>query len=240
MVNRSGSQAIKAKVVIDATRRASLAQSGRSQVPNVCAGRAGFPLGGGGRGVAVGAWPRRSEAGCRLPESRQRQESRVLSGLPIHGQVLNARRQLHVVCRAEQAFRNLVSGAGMQDCSEYATYFPADTMRIGKPPNAVRCGAFRPQGVARIYVLSEYADVHGSMRPLAFLAAGELVGQAAATEAGQLTRPADVRLAASVGNGGGDGNCRRAAQRDDPASGMQVWLESGRACCLCGAITMSW
>ncbi|MEI7729714.1 MAG: FAD-dependent oxidoreductase [Verrucomicrobiota bacterium] len=206
MVNRSGSQAIKAKVVIDGTRQALLARQVGAQFRPFTPGEQAFQFTvvGGELQSGPGLLGRKLDIAFKNPNS-----GRNTNGYPVYeyaAQIPISDSSYASFAHAEQTLRNLVSGVGMLDCSEYALNFPADTL-IGERrvesdwPGAARCevGVFRPKGSSRLYVLSEYADVcakarPGMMRPLAFLAVGELVGNAAALESKPLTIPAEVRL----------------------------------------------
>ncbi len=207
VVNRSGSQAIKAKVVVDATRSALLARQGGARFRAFVPGEKDFRfvVVGGELQAGPGLAGRQLDVMFRNPNS-----SKHTVAYPVYA--YTAKLPLGddrpgSFAQAEQALRNMVCGTGMQDCSEYADAFPPDTIcgerRVdGDWTGGLRAevDVFRPQGLTRLYVLSAHADVGGSAqlaltRPLSLLAAGESVGRAAAVEAGTLTRSAEVRLA---------------------------------------------
>ena len=192
MVNRSGSQAIKAKVVIDGTSQALLArQAGakfRAFVPGETEFR--FVVVGGTLQTAPGLSGRKLEVTFKNPyKSAEPQpvfEYAAKLSLPDGSYA--------ALMRVEQELRNQVSGAGMQVCAAYASYQPSDTLIGEKQASAV--GAFRLQGIPRLYVVSACVDENAkSLRPLNFLAAGERVGRAAAEEASQWTSVAESHLA---------------------------------------------
>ena len=195
LVNRSGSQAIKAKVVIDATRNALLArQAGakfRAFVPGEKEFR--FVVVGGELRTVPGLGGRQAEVTFKnsYKSAKSQPVFEYTAKLPLPDASYAA------LMRAEQELRNQVSGVGMQTCSETASFQPSDTLVGEKPAGAV--GAFRPQGISQLYVLSACADAEAELlRPLNFLAAGERVGRAAAEEAGKLGNVTAVRLAGGV------------------------------------------
>lgn len=143
MVNRSGSQAVKAKVVIDY----------RCQAPGP--GEKEF------RFIVVGG--EMQPDGRKLDVTFKNPKGGTVYPVYEYTAKFSLRDDSYAAfARAEQALRNRVCGAGMQDCSEYA--FPAT---------------------------AEW--------PLAALATGAAKGRAAATEAKQLTRPTEVRIAGAAG-----------------------------------------
>jgi flavin-dependent dehydrogenase len=209
MVNRSGSQAIRAKVVIDATRNALLARQAGAQFRAFVPGEKEFRfvVVGSSLQAAPGLAGRKLEVGFRNPGKSKANEVQPVfeytARLPLPDSSYAA------LARAEQQLRKLVSGEGMLACSEYASFLPADTMLAGKQladATDADVAAFRPQGLSRLYVLSAYADVSAKalpiiLRPLAFLAAGEHVGQAAALEAATLGLDLELRLASVPATG---------------------------------------
>jgi flavin-dependent dehydrogenase len=207
LVNRSGRQAIKAKVVIDGSRHAVIARQAGAKFRAFAPGEKEFRFvvvggeltsGPGLAGRKLGVTYKNPRAG-KTPIEHPVYEYTVRMPLNDNGVASFA--------RVEQSIRDRVVGPGMQDGSEYAWYVPEATMMGAKRlegnwPGASKCDAdvFRPQGLARLYVLSAYADVSGQaqadmLRPLAFLAIGEWVGRAAAMEAKTLSLAGTVRLA---------------------------------------------
>ena len=205
MVNRSGSQAVRAKAVIDATGFASLArQSGaafKDFVPGVR--ELQFIVVGGPLRSAPGVVGRQLEVSYKNPGS-----GKSASSYPVF--VYTAKRTLTdgtfaSWSRAEQELRDALCGAGMQDGSEYATVLPSDTLigekRIASSwPGAANAdlGAFRSSSVTGLTVLSAYADVEDQarmLRPLSFMSVGARVGAAAASEAMAVKPAVEVRVA---------------------------------------------
>ncbi|MBI5819898.1 MAG: FAD-dependent oxidoreductase [Verrucomicrobia bacterium] len=182
MVNRSGSQAITAKVVIDATSHAVLARQVAKFRPFVPGEREfHFVVVGGALQSRPGLVGHTLDVVYKNPASKK-------PGSQVHEYVVKLPMRdasFAAYARAEQTVRDAVSGAEMRDCSEYAFWIPGDTM-IGS--------------VARLHVLSAFADVSAegrkqTMPPLAWLAVGEAIGSSAASEVKKLSHASDVRLA---------------------------------------------
>jgi flavin-dependent dehydrogenase len=207
MVNRSGSQAIKAKVVIDGTCQALLARQAGAKFRAFVPGEKEFHfvVVGGALQSGSGLTGRKLDVVFKNPGNGKHAEAQPV--FEYSAKLSMNDPSYTSFARAEQALRNLVSGEGMQAMSELATFCPDDTL-IGEqrvedrwPGTARRAvGVFQPRDLRQLYVLSASADVGGKaqrelLRPLAFLAAGDMVGQAAAQEAASLPRPGEVRLA---------------------------------------------
>jgi len=207
IANRSGRQAVKAKVVIDASRNAAIARQSGADFRAFVPGEKDlhFVVVGGELKAGTGLTGRKLDVTFKNPA-----KGKPATEHPVYA--YTAKVQLGddsfaSFARAEQAVRDLVYGSGMQDSSEFAWYFPDDTIvgeaRVEGPwPGASRCdmGAFRPRNPPRLFVLSEYADISiqaqaTMLRPLSLLATGERVGHAAADEASKAVRVSDVRLA---------------------------------------------
>jgi 2-polyprenyl-6-methoxyphenol hydroxylase-like FAD-dependent oxidoreductase len=205
LVNRSGRQAVRARAVIDATSFAVLArQSGaafRDFAPGVY--ELQFVVVGGTLQSAPDVVGRQLDVSFKNPGS-----GKSAAAYPVFA--YTARRALSdrsfaTWARAEQELRDQLCGAGMLDCSEYASYFPPDTLigekrAEGSWPGAASCalGAFRSPQVTGLTVLSAYADVQDParmLRPLSFLAVGARVGAAAAADAASVKPAAEVRVA---------------------------------------------
>ncbi len=207
MVNRSGSQAIKAKIVIDATRHATVARQAGAKFREFVPGEKEFRFivvggelksGPGFSGRAVGVT-------YKNPSEAKKSEASPVFEYTARIPIKNS--SFAEYAKAEHLLRNMVCDTTMKDCSEYAYAFPEDTI-VGTArmednwPGVDKCdiGTFRPAGIDRLYVLSEYADmgVKAQMsmtRPVEFIAIGEKVGKAAATEAKQLARPREAKAA---------------------------------------------
>lgn len=218
MVNRSGRQAVKAKVVIDGSRHAVLARQMNAAFREFTPGKKTFQF------IVVGGE-------MQLGENLLGRKLNVTYDSPTsnRGSVVKYPVYEYTVsidmkdgspasfAAAEQEVRNLVAGSGMKDCSEVLHFIPDDTViaesRIEDSwPGAAHCdiSAYRPRGVSRLYVLSAFADVNKvvakkMLRPLEFMAVGKRIGREAATIAKALPSPDRVELrGTSSGSGSAD------------------------------------
>ena len=202
MANRSGRQAVVAKVIIDATARASVARMAGAAFREYPSGPNTFTR------VVVGGKPRTGQGihARKLPlpivdnlGNRQDAIEYTLSIDMADGSFAS-------FARAEQIARDRTWSLGQVDASETLFQVPPDPVKgkmsvRGVWPGAARVdeNAFRPSGIDRLYVLGGCADVSRDaaahlLRPLAFLAVGKRIGRAAATDAKQIPRPKTAKL----------------------------------------------
>jgi len=212
MANRSGRQAVRAKVVIDATPQAMVARQADVEFRPFLPGRHEF------KRVVIGG---EMQSGSSV--SGEKKE------FTVHPIAKNTDRRLPVYeytlqievqdesdrsdFRVENLARDLTNGAGTELASEVLTCVPSDTIvadaRLEDWPGAahVDLAAFRPQGVPQLFVLSGYADLDSKageelMRPLELIELGRRIGRAAAEQAAQRPFPVDAMLAESDTSGG--------------------------------------
>ena len=215
MANRSGRQAVKAKVVIDGSRHAAIARQTSATFREFNPGMKTFQF------IVVGGKMQRGEqlSGRTLDITYDSPTSR--RGLVVKYPVYEYTVSIDMkdgspasFAAAEQEIRNLVIGRGAKDCSEVLYFLPDGTVvgesRIeGSWPGAAQCdlSAYRPRGVSRLYVLSAYADMDKAaakkmLRPLEFMAIGRRIGREAATMAKALSSPGRVQVGgSSTGSG---------------------------------------
>lgn len=224
MANRAGRQAVKAKLIIDATDRAWLARQAGAVFRPYPAGPQTFQR------VVVGG-TERSGPGI---ESRRIRLSQPIGGkqpvafgtgswatrynVPMterHPEIIEYTLTIPVhdgsyasLAEAEQVARDLTFHPGLVDESETLFQIPPDPLQgerslSGPWPGAAQAdlAAFRPQGVPRLLVLGPCADVSrpaaaAMYRPLEFLRLGRRVGQFAAAQARALSAPQGVHLPA--------------------------------------------
>jgi len=207
MTNCSGRQAVKAKVIIDATPRGTIARMAGAQFDPYPAGVYTF------RRIVVGGSP------VDAPYIKARQLPTPVFGSDgqIH-QAIEYRLDLPMTdgsfasyARAEQAARDVTWHREQMDASEVLFEVPPDRMK----GRALQCctwpGAekldlevLRPAKVERLYVLSGCADLSRRaagqlLRPIELMRVGARVGTAAATEAKAAPAPRHVRLIAHPG-----------------------------------------
>ena len=215
MANRSGRQAVKAKVVIDGSRYAVITRQTSATFRGFKPGKKTFQF------IVVGGEMQRDEhlLGRKLDVTYDSPTSRrgPVVKYPVYEYTVSIDmkdRSPASFAAAEQEVRNLVTGRGAKDCSEVLYFLPDDTVvgesRIeGSWPGAAQCdiSAYRPRGVSRLYVLSMYADMdkiaaQKMLRPLEFMDIGRRIGREAATIAKALPSPGRVEPhGASSGSG---------------------------------------
>ena len=216
VTNRSGRQGVKAKVVIDATARATVARM---------------------TGATFVAYPKGPQTFWRVvvgddiqpkPSVESRKVSAAVQARAVGGRRFEAVDQKLTIdmadgsfasfARAEQIARDRTFDLSQADSSEVLFQAPPDPMSGRKKSTGVWVGAskidlgvFRPAGVDRIYVLGGCADISRKaaekmLRPVEFMAVGSRVGRTAAAEALGLKGARDVKpLAPTAGvSTGGD------------------------------------
>ena len=198
MANRSGRQAVKAKVVIDATARASVARMAGADFRPYPSGEQQFKY------VVVGG----------EVQTGQGISSRTISTPPSGGrQAVEYTLTIHTkdgsyasFALAEQIARDRTWHPEQVDASEVPFQAPPDAMKAKKGltrnwPGAKRVNldVFRPASFQRLYVLGGCADVPRNaaeklLRPLEYMAVGARVGAAAAGQARRAAKPQSLVL----------------------------------------------
>jgi hypothetical protein len=215
MANRSGRQAVKAKVVIDGSCHAVLAHQTNATFRAFKPGKKTFQF------IVVGGEMQRGEhvLGRRLAVTYDSPTSRrgPVVKYPVYQYTISIDMKdgsPASFAAAGQEVRNLVIGKGAKDCSEMLYFLPDDTVvgesRLeGSWPGAAQydLSAYRPRGVSRLYVLSAYADMdkiatEKMLRPLEFMAIGRRIGREAASMAKALPSPSRVALGGSSSGSG--------------------------------------
>lgn len=210
IVNRSGRQAVRAKIVIDATPDAALARQSQ----------AGFqPFQPGAKEVqfiVVGGEP--SENGhCReIPGLRfvsKQKSSKKTSNreYPIYQYTLSVPNESDTFrsrSRALNLMRSAAYGAGMVDHSERLLFFPDNPIIPAEVDSDNRGDlspeVFRPKGIANLYVLSAYAGASDSVRktlfqsPCRLAPVGRKIGIEAATRAKKISTPAKLQFPGTI------------------------------------------
>ena len=211
MANRAGRQAVKAKVIIDATDRAWVARMSGAQFEPYPAGPQTFNR------IVVGGFERR---GPGIEARRVRLRRPVGGKSPIqygtgswatkyngpmfasHPEIIEYTLTIPMkdgsfasFANAEQVARDRTFHPQQVDESEVLFQVPPDAMKgkaslSGSWPGVAKAdiAAFRPKGVARLLVLGACADVSREaaatlVRPLELMSMGRRIGEAAAREA---------------------------------------------------------
>jgi flavin-dependent dehydrogenase len=200
MANRSGRQAVRAKVVIDATGQAAVARLAGAAFRPFVPGPQTF------RRVVIGG-PMREGDGVsadKMPFTCDFTVQKTKRSLNVYEYTLRIDlpdASLASFQRAEHRARDLTYAQGSEAASEVLYHVPSDTIvgqrRLETWPGAESAdlGPFRTKDVARLYVLNAYADLAGNaaeklLRPLELITMGTRIGRAAAEEA-RATRSVD-------------------------------------------------
>ncbi|NQT12328.1 MAG: FAD-dependent oxidoreductase, partial [Planctomycetes bacterium] len=198
IANRAGRQAIVAKVIIDATERASIAKAAGAEHGPWVAGKHVC------RRVVLGGEPTGD-----APPVRRIPAGETVSGSELDYHEYRLELDLgdgsfSAMAEAEQHARDLTYRDGQLRAAERITFIPPDSIRGRRSAadwQALEPWAidhFRPRGVDRVYVLSVSADVPRAvaetlLRPDVAESLGRVVGKEAARVARSVGRPSGVR-----------------------------------------------
>jgi len=197
MANRSGRQAVKAKVIIDATPRASVARMAGASFQPYPSGKQTF------KHIAVGGEVPTGE-GIRVRRMPAPVNGRQAVEYTLEIPMKNG--SFASFAKAEQTARDRTWNSGQLDSSDTLFQVPPDPMKGNKSlsgtwPGAkkVNLDAFRPMGIKRLYVLGGCADVSRStaeslLRPLELMRVGSRIGAAAASQARRTGKLKNVGL----------------------------------------------
>jgi len=211
MANRSGRQAVRAKVIIDATCHATAARLAdaafRSRVkgPLTC------------RRVVIGGEMRSGPdlVAKRMHFTYPSDANKENPRLPVYEYTLRLTLQDDTVASGaarEHQARDATQGEGSETGSEVLSFEPSDTI-VGQSRLAVWAGAaavdlgpFRPRETGRLYVLSPRADLDNQaarrlQRPLDLMELGTRIGRAAADEAQGLPLPRSAAVPEDAADG---------------------------------------
>jgi len=212
MANRSGRQAVRAKVIVDATSRATVARLAGAEFRPFVPGPLTFQR------VVIGGEVRSGEH-LKVEQKDFTYESGIPKAherLPVYEYTLQIEmpsNDADSFTAAEHRARDMTYAAGSESASEVLSYVPADTV-VGKARTDTWPGAeqadvasFQPRGMSRLYVLSAYADLGTEatqrlQRPLEMIGTGARIGRAAADEAAALVFPAGAGLPETAVEGG--------------------------------------
>lgn len=203
MANRSGRQAVLAKTIIDATPRATIARAAGAKFAPYPAGPQAFQR------IVIGVLTpvATGDSVRKLPVGRGGAKGR--GDAPVFEYTLRIPMpddSWASFAAAEQTARDRTFQKDQLDASENLFQVPPDPMQgaahvEGKwlGSDAVALDAFRPRGMARLYVLSGCADVSREaaaalLRPLALMDLGTRIGAAAAVEAKQSPAISQARI----------------------------------------------
>jgi flavin-dependent dehydrogenase len=198
IVNRSGRQAVRAKVIIDATSDAVLARQSTAGLkpfkpgPKQC------------RYNVVGG---RLRTGTDEMTCRQVPDVLFEPSYPVFEYIATVQLDSDTFRSRSEALnqvRSVVYDSQMVDHSEYLLYLPGNTIIPAVAanqfsPGDMPLGTFRPQGVENLYVLSVYAGVSDSsarqqlqQAPCIFAQVGQRIGVEAAVKASAFNAPGSL------------------------------------------------
>lgn len=226
MANRTGRQAVLAKVIIDATERGVAARKAGAKFQPYPEGPQSFT-----RIIIAGEAPSSKEIAVRpLPGDY---DSPITSGSrggaikSVAGKAYECEMRIDMrdgsyrsFAEAEQVARDRTFVKTLLEGADTLFHVPPDPMTgeaslKAEWPGAekVDLGCFRPAGVPRLYVLGGCADVSRAaaaqlLRPLTLMAVGERMGAMAAAEAKALPAPKGVFRAGDAGQAVARGKVR--------------------------------
>ena len=202
MANRSGRQAVRAKIVIDATPRASVARMAGATFEPYPGGLQNF------RRIVIGGEVR---TGKDIQARKMPSLISVVGGSGSEAieytlKIPMKNSSFAVFAEAEQIARDKTWHPGQADASETLFQVPPDPMKGKKTFNGTWPGAekveldvFQPRGIDHLFVVGGCADIareaaEEMLRPLELMKVGSRIGAAAASEAKSMPRPDNIRL----------------------------------------------
>ncbi len=202
MANRSGRQAVKARVIIDATPRAAVARIAGAAFEPYPAGMQTF------KRIVVGnqVWSDKGLRAREMPSPIPTADGPPRQAVEYTLEIAMKDDSFASFAKAEQIARDKTWDPAVEDSSEILFQVPPDPIRGMSSPSGAWPGAekvdldaFRPKGVDRLFILGGCADVSRSaaerlLRPLELMSVGSRIGRAAASQAKNLPRLHDVRL----------------------------------------------
>lgn len=240
IANRAGRQAVRAKVIIDATERAVVARLAGAQFRPFPAKTYTFL-----RYVAGGDAPlsravRKRPTGFIFRGDGTEAEQREGKGKPV--EIVEYSIDIPMrdatfasFARAEQTARDLTASAGEQANTDELFFIPPDSVRALKPftgSGEIPIEALQPAGAPQVFVLSAMADVSREraaklVRPVEYMALGERVGVAAAALAKRAPSPGNVTVASVPSSAVGGGEVKEVLEGERPAARGVPKLRSG-------------
>lgn len=190
-VNRSGRQAIRAKVVIDATPDATLARQSQAEFQPFSTGSKDAQF------IVVGGKPTEAGDSRVIPGIRFVSNQKQKREVPIYEYTLSIANQADTFrsrSRDLNRMRSVAYDPTMIDHSERLLYVPDN------PIVPAEASDFRPDGVANLYVLSAYAGGSDADRrtrfhnPCHLAVIGRDIGMDAASQAEKLIAPEGLRF----------------------------------------------
>ena len=234
MANRAGRQAVVAKVIIDATERATVARMAGANFHSYPAGPQTFQrvvVGGNvhtGKGISARKLP------FTFPSPRGH-----LDAIEYTLTIAMKDASFASFASAEQIARDRTFDPGQADASDLLFQVPPDRMTSLASlsvdlPSSFKTGlhAFCPTGIERIYILGGCADMSRDdaeklLRPLALMRMGRRIGTAAATESKGMAKPNSPRVPATKDLPTGRGEVREELAGLRPTADAPATIPSG-------------
>ncbi len=202
MANRSGRQAVKAKVIIDATPRASVARMAGASFKEYPAGAQTF------KRIVVGSemQPGDDVKARKMPTSVLARSGLQYEAVECTLDIPMKDGSFASFAQAEQIARDKTWYPGLEDESEILFQVPPDPVKAKKSQSGpwpgtkkVDLDAFRPAEIPNLYVLGGCADISRDaagklLRPLELMETGSRIGKAAAAQSKKMRKPRDVGL----------------------------------------------
>jgi flavin-dependent dehydrogenase len=202
MANRSGRQAVKAGVVIDATSRANVARMAGAKFKPYPSGSQSFKriVVGGGIRIDKDIQPRNLPSLIATNSGLEYIATEYTIKIPMKDGSFAS------FAKAEQIARDETFYPDYADASEMLFQIPPDPMKGKKSlselwPGAekVDLDAFRPDGINRLFVIGGCADIPRKaaeklLRPLEFMKLGFRIGAAAAIQAKNIAKADNVKI----------------------------------------------
>jgi len=202
MTNRSGRQAVRAKVIIDSTPRASVARIAGAFFKHYPGGLQDF------KRIVVGGQGRLDKdiQARKMPTPILVSDGSLCQAIEYTHKIPMKDSSFASFANAEQIAMDATWEPVLKDESEALFQVPPDPMKgqkslSGAWPGAdkVSLDAFRPFGITRLFVLGGCADVSRDaadklLRPLELMEVGSRIGVAAASEAKRIQKLLNVRL----------------------------------------------
>lgn len=202
MVNRSGRQAVKAKLIIDATPRASVARIAGARFKPYPSGPQTF------KRVVIGGEPRTGQGvkSRNMPTPILAADGKQHKAIEYTLTIAMRDGSFASFAAAEQIARDRTWDPKQVDASETIFQIPPDPVKAEKAlagawPGAmnVSLDTFRPASLAQLFVLGGCADMSRDaaaklLRPLELMQVGRRIGAAAALEAKTLAKSREVQV----------------------------------------------
>jgi flavin-dependent dehydrogenase len=225
MADRSGRQAIRAKVIVDATPRATVARMAGAQFDPYPKGMPTF------KRIVVGGQPREAEGmqARQLPAPVCGDNGRTYQAIEYTLEIPMEDGSFASFAKAEEVARDKTWHPGQVDASETLFQVPPDRVTGRSQPCSTWPGAasvdlavFQCARIERLFVLGGCADLSRTaaerlLRPLELMEVGSRVGAAAAAEAKRIARPKSIGLPARAGKSAAAGDVRE----------DQAWMRVG-------------